>query len=338
MSRRTARLAIFVLGLCCVAWGFSFPAMQISAAAVDRAIAHRDEVQQTIQAKLALRGGFNAWRFGIAGLICAMLTLRGKYCRQELLGGAVVGLFFGLGMLFQLWGIQYTLPSVSSFLTALSVVFAPIAQSLLLRRPVGQRVWAAVAIAAAGMAVLSLGDVGQARAWLTHAPPVPYLGQVLTVMGAMCFTAQILAVDHFGQKADPSRLTTVMLLSAASVSAAIALAFGGMKTLGSAEMATLCRDFTFDWSFAGLVLISSVLALTLMNAWQPHVSPATAAVVYCLEPVFGTLFSVAFGTEVLTAVTVIGGAIILAAVLMIARKPEEPVEQPIEPAPAAVVE
>ncbi|HSZ57201.1 MAG TPA: hypothetical protein VK797_16150, partial [Tepidisphaeraceae bacterium] len=95
MSTRTARLAIFVLGLCCVGWGFSFPAMQISAAAVDRVVFHG--VSLTIEARLALRGGFNAWRFGIAGLICAALSLGGKYRREELLGGTLVGVFFGLG-------------------------------------------------------------------------------------------------------------------------------------------------------------------------------------------------------------------------------------------------
>jgi drug/metabolite transporter (DMT)-like permease len=44
--------------------------------------------------------------------------------------------------------------------------------------------------------------------------------------------------------------------------------------------------------------------------------------VYCLEPVFATLFSVLFQTERLTAATVLGGAVILAAVLLVARQQE----------------
>jgi drug/metabolite transporter (DMT)-like permease len=338
MNTRSGRLAVLILGVCCVAWGFSFPAMQIGATAVERIIFHESGAAQTLPQRLALRGGFNAWRFGIAGLVCAAISVRGIYRREELMGGAVVGLFFGLGMLFQLLGIQYTLPSVSSFLTALSVVFAPIAQSLLLRRPVGRRVWLAVAIAVLGMAVLSLGDAGSARASLTQSPPIPFLGQVLTVIGAMCFTAQILAVDYFGQKAEPSRMTTVMLLSAAVVSVLVGVEAGGLTMFRPANVMALARDFTFDWSLAGLVLLSSVLAMTLMNAWQPRIAPATAAVVYCLEPVFGTLFSVAFATEVLTGVTIVGGLIILTAVLTIARRPEDSVEDQISEPPAAVVE
>ena len=50
------------------------------------------------------------------------------------------------------------------------------------------------------------------------------------------------------------------------------------------------------------------------------IAPATASVVYCLEPVFGTLFSIAFGTERLSAITIVGGVIIIGAVLIVARK------------------
>jgi drug/metabolite transporter (DMT)-like permease len=320
---RNGQIAILVLSLCCVAWGFSFPAMQISTAAVDRAVSQDSRVPETIATKLSVRGAFNAWRFGLAGVLCAAISLNARYRRRELIGGALVGLFFGLGMLFQLWGIQYTLPSVSSFLTAIPI-FAPLGQRLAFGRPVGARVWLGIVVAVVGMAILSFGNGGAVAAnTLSLAPPVPFLGQVLTVAGAMFFAAQILAVDRFGQRADSSGLTTVMLLSAAAVSAAVAIACGKVGLFRVSIAVTLARDVTFGWSFVGLVLFSSVLAMTLMNAWQPRIAPATAAVVYCLEPVFGTLFSVAFGTELLTGVTLVGGAIILGAVLLIARQPKE---------------
>ena len=44
---------------------------------------------------------------------------------------------------------------------------------------------------------------------------------------------------------------------------------------------------------ATLVTFSSVLALHMMNTFQPRVSPAIASVVYCTEPLFGTLASLA---------------------------------------------
>ena len=57
-----------------------------------------------------------------------------------------------------------------------------------------------------------------------------------------------------------------------------------------------------------------------MNTFQPKVSPATASVVYCSEPLFAAMFSVLLGTERLTLLTVVGGGAVLAAVLTVAAR------------------
>src|SRR3954464_14579842 len=121
MGNRNSQLAIVVLGLCCVFWGFSFPAMQIAAAAINRALAG-DSLNSQVS-ELAMRGTFNGWRFAIAGLLCLVLNAhRFRHLTgHELSGGLVVGAFFGCGMLLQVYGLKYTLPSVSSFLTALPI-------------------------------------------------------------------------------------------------------------------------------------------------------------------------------------------------------------------------
>jgi len=335
MKGDSGRLAMAVLAFCCVCWGFSFPVMQISAAAVDRAIARQSDAAALMREKLATRATFNGWRFVAAGMICWAFAARRRRprVRAEAVGGAVVGLCFGGGMLFQLIGLQYTLPSTSSFLTALAVVFAPIAQSLLLRRIVGMRVWLAAALALSGMAVLSSGNPRAAAAGtLAVTPPLPYLGEGLTVLASVLFTAQILSLDHYGQHADGAAMTVATLLAAGGINLAIGLLLGGSDIYHAAVVSRLARDFTFLWSFWGLVLFSSVLAIQLMNTWQPRIAPATAAVVYCLEPVFGTLFSIAFGAERLTIVTLSGGAIILAAVLVVARRSQGqfPLPRPVE--------
>lgn len=327
-DRTRARTAILVLCFCCVCWGFSFPVMQIGAAALDRALAG------TSISNLAARATFGAWRFLIAGVLCALLAGRQMWCprRAELNGGAVIGAFYGSAALFQLYGLHYTSPSVSGFITAMSVVFAPIAQAAIFRRPVGARVWVAVLVATLGMVVLSTGGAG-ANARLTLPPPVPYLGEILTLLGSAIFTAQILAVDHMARDVRPAPLTAVLLLTAGVINAVVGLSAGGAPIYQSAIVHALARDLTFAAPMAGLVGISSVLALQLMNAWQPRIPPATATVVYCLEPVFGTAFSVAFGTESLTHATLAGGAVIVAAVLTVARGPRTSGDADAAPAP-----
>ena len=317
----TARLAVLILAFCCVGWGFSFPAMQIGAEAVRQTLRSLD-IQSV--SELALRGIFNGWRFLLAGLLSMLLAGNPtRYSRDDWIGGALVGFTFGAGMLLQLMGLRYTLPSISSFLTALTVILAPISQALILRRTVGPRIWISVALATAGMLILFTGDPDAASGRLVSTPPIRYFGEILTIVAAVFFTAQILVLDNYGQRADPVRLTGVMLLTAGVVNLVVGFAAGGGALQRPDVLTSLVHTTNFVWPFLGLALVSSLLTMQLMCAWQPRIAPATAAVVYALEPVFGTLFSIIFHTEVLTKVTLGGGVVILVAVLIVARQPAD---------------
>jgi drug/metabolite transporter (DMT)-like permease len=317
-GRAQASLAIGVLVFCCVLWGWSFPTMQYASRAFD-AHAIRNADASALET-LASRALLNGIRFLIAGLLYALLTLKSQrqFARSETVGGLAVGLLFGAGMLLQVLGLAWARPSVSGFLTSMAVVFAPMAQAWILRRRVGGAVWAAVGLALTGVILLAWPNPAAAQGQLTATPPLPFLGEVLTVVGAMVFTAQILAVDHYGQAADPRRLTSVMLLTCAAVSLAVAAGLSGGRMLQPAILSGLAMDRTVWWSLGSLILFSSVLAIPLMNTHQPRVSPATASVVYCSEPLFALLFSVLLGTEQMTWLTLAGGMAVLAAVLVVA--------------------
>jgi drug/metabolite transporter (DMT)-like permease len=209
------------------------------------------------------------------------------------------------------------LPSVSAFITALAVVFAPIGQGFVLKERVGGRIWAAVALAMAGTVLLAQGDAQQGT--LASKPPLPYLGEALTLLGTMVFTCQIIAVDRLAPKANVARMTLIMLLAVAVANAVGGLALAGRSIYQPAVLKALALDNTFLWVMPTLVVFSTVAALHLMNIYQPRIAPAAACVVYCLEPVFGTMFSVALQTEALMRNTVFGGVVVLAAVLVVAR-------------------
>jgi drug/metabolite transporter (DMT)-like permease len=269
---------------------------------------------------LSSRALLNGMRFLIAGLLYALITFKyqRKFARSEAVGGLVVGLLFGGGMLLQVLGLAWARPSVSGFLTSMAVVFTPLAQAWFLRRPVGWIVWTAVGLALAGVTLLAWPNPAAAEGGLTARPPLLLLGETLTVLGAIVFTGQIMGVDHYGQTADPRRLTSVMLLTCAVISLVVAAALSGGRLLRPEMAAAVAGDRTVWWSLGSLVLLSSVVAIPLMNAYQPRVSPATASVIYCSEPLFALLFSVLLGAEQLTALTLAGGAAVLAAVLVVA--------------------
>ncbi|MGA2500132.1 MAG: DMT family transporter [Tepidisphaeraceae bacterium] len=317
-----APLAVAMLIVCCLMWGWSFPTMQIVSRAFDSHTHARDSIDL-----LASRALFNGFRFGLAGLLYLLLTLghHRSFSRADILGGMAVGASFGIAMLFQILGLTWARPSVSGFLTALAVVFAPLAQALVLRRAVGPAAWLAVALAFLGMVLFSWPNPAAGAAnTLVTTPPLPLLGECLTVLASMIFTVQILSLDHYGQSAHPVRLTSIMFLTTSVISLFVAgvLSRGGM--FRPSLLAGLAGDRTVWWVMSTLVLFSSVGAMHLMNTFQPRVSPAIASVVYCSEPLFATLFSLAFGAEQLTFLTILGGVTVLAAVLIVAIKPASP--------------
>jgi drug/metabolite transporter (DMT)-like permease len=309
-----------VLVVCCVMWGWSFPTMQYASRAFDsHAIRHaHPSALETLETRALLNG----LRFLLAGLLYGLCTWKHQraFARAELVGGFGIGLCFGGGMLLQVLGLAWARPSVSGFLTSLAVVFAPSAQAGILRRPVGGMVWTAVGLALAGIVLLAWPNPAAAKAGLTAPPPLPLLGEVLTVLGSIVFTAQILAVDHFGPVVDPRRLTSLMLLTCAGLNLAVAAGLSAGRLLHPALLASIATDATVWWSLGSLILFSSALAIPLMNTFQPQVSPATASVVYCSEPLFAVLFSVLLGAEQLMPLTVAGGTAVMLAVLMVAAR------------------
>lgn len=318
--------AIGALVLCCVLWGYSFPVMQVATGRFDE---HLLGARQGGEAgDLAARALFNGLRFGLAAMLYGALTWRRQrtFSRGDVVGGVVVGTFFAAGMLLQVTGLRWTFPSVSSFLTALAVVFAPLGQAVILRRAVGGATWVAVVFAMVGMGLLGWPKPEAAAGnTLARVPPVAHLGEMLTVAAALLFTGQILAVDRFGGRADAVRLTFVMLMTTSVLSLVAGVGTGGRAVVRWDAVVGLAREPRVLWAMATLVAFSSVAALHLMNTYQPRVSPATASVIYCTEPLFGTAFSLMFATERLTVLTVAGGAAVLASVLVVAMAGRDPV-------------
>lgn len=326
-NSRSAYLAVTMLAGCCVFWGMSFPAMQIGCAELEKAVGGAGEMPMAT--KLAIRATFNGWRFCLAFAIYYVLTFRRQrgFAPRERWGGMAVGAFYGLGLFLQLLGLRYILPSVSGFLTSLAVIFVPLAQSLLFGRPVSRRTWLAVALAIVGILLLSRPDPhSRIASTLALAPPVPHLGEILTVFSSVLFTGQILALDRYGQGSDAARLTLMLFITTAVVNGAGGAALGAGSIYRAEVFHAIAHSGRFWAAMAGLVLFSSILTIDLMNRFQPLVAPATASVVYCLEPVFATLFSLLLGTERLAVLTAGGGAAVLLAVTLVAVAPQRSLE------------
>lgn len=322
--------AALILVFCCVFWGYSFPVMKISMDVLRGHFLSLHGAKPSQAEDAGLKAAFLGWRFGLAGIVTVLLlsTARRGYSRDDVRLGGLLGVLFAAGMLCQLAGLQYTLPSASSFLTSLSVIFTPLAQASIFRRHVHGWTWVGVAMALCGAAVLALPNDGArtAQSSMDH-PPLPYLGEALTTLSAVFFTAQVLALDRFGARCNSERMTVAMFTSSTLIFLALSAGLCGRALYNGAMAKALAADAAFPWLLITLTLLSSVLAFNWMNRYQKYVSPAVASVIYSNESVFATLFSCAvFRTEQLTWTTALGGVLILAALAAVTLPKSEATE------------
>jgi len=315
------RTAVLALSFACVLWGLSFPATKLALQSF--ALHVHGGATPGILTQCGDSATLNGWRFVGAVLIYALLTLRQQrgYSRLDLRGGAQVGAFFGFGMIAQLGGLAYTLPSISAFLTSLVVVFVPVAQALVLRRSVAGKIWLGVLLALSGSIVMAQpwADVSAQSA----RTPLPFLGEVLTLGCAVLFSGQLLSLDVYGKQCNTARLTLMLMLVTAVSNLVFGWIFGGAAAYHPRVFAALLTDANFVLPLIANTLLASVIAIHLMNKYQPRVTPAMASVIYCLEPVFATLFSILLQIEGFSAAIAMGGVLILAAVLLVTLPPAQ---------------
>ena len=255
---------------------------------------------------------FLALRFSLATVLLLLLTaarrrFRGAVGdRRALAGGFITGAFLYAGYLLQTLGLHDTTPAMSGFITGLYIVLVPLLAGLVFRRMPGLPEWIGVALAAAGMGLMTLQGNGVGTLHMGR-------GELLTVGCAAAFAVHILLLDRY------SKRLSAELLSFLQISCCAAVA--------SLTFPVVEQPFVI-WSRAVIVavLVTAVFATALafwVQTWaQARTSPTRAAVIFSLEPVFAWFTSWAIEGEVLTGRAVAGAFCILAGILLVELKPQ----------------
>ncbi len=240
---------------------------------------------------------FLAWRFILASLI--MLALRPGCLRhidrRGLFRGGALGLVLGLGYVTQTFGLLYASAAVSGFITGMFVVLTPVMAWVILRRRATLKVWLAVLLAAAGLALLSL------HGWSVGK------GELLTLACAIFFAVHIVGLGEWSGEQDIYTLTFLQLATVGVVSLLAALP-GGITRPPDGGV----------WATIGVTAVLATALAFMVQTWaQSLVSATRAAVVMTMEPVFAGVFAVTLGANRLDARIVIGALCVLAAMFIV---------------------
>ncbi|BFI95326.1 MAG: DMT family transporter [Rhodanobacter sp.] len=245
---------------------------------------------------------FLAVRFAVAAL--AMLALFPRHVwrlgRNGFAQGLALGAIYGCGQLLQTWGLALISPSVSGFATGMYVVFTPILATALFRQRMPGVVWVAVALATAGLALLSLNGLSvDAGVWLTLA-------------SAALYALHIVLLGQWSRHGEAFGLSAVQMVAIAVVCLLATWPHGGPA---------LPPDRAAWLAVLYMALIAGAGAM-LMQTWaQAHLPATRAAIVMTTEPVFAAAFAVALGSDVLGWRMLAGGALVLGAMYLVELMP-----------------
>jgi drug/metabolite transporter (DMT)-like permease len=249
---------------------------------------------------------FLAVRFLIATVTLCLLFPRalgrlGATARKQ---AAMLGLLYGLAQILQTAGLAHTPASVSGFITGMYVICTPLFAAPLLRQRIGLATWGAVLLAVSGLGVLTLSGLS-----------VGY-GEALTLVAAMLYALHIVGLGAWSRAEDAIGMTIVQLGVITVVCFAV-----------TARDGVVLPDRPADWaSVVYMAVFAAGLALWFQTWAQAHLPPTRSAIIMSMEPVFAALFAVLLGGEDATLRMLVGGSMVLAAMLIVELAPRRKVE------------
>ena len=209
--------------------------------------------------------------------------------------GILCGLSLFVAQGLQQVGLLYTEPGKAGFITAMYIVLVPVL-GLFLGRKCGIRVWISVALAVAGLYLLSCVGVTQIN-----------IGDILILGAAAAFAVQIVLIDVLAQALDGIRLNCIQFLVVAVLSA-----------LTAAFTETLTWQGILDCAVPLLYtgVLSSGVAFTLQILGQQHLPPEPASLIMSLESVFAVLAGWAILGQTLRPTELLGCGLVFIGVIL----------------------
>ncbi|MBA2464622.1 MAG: DMT family transporter [Nocardioidaceae bacterium] len=290
-SRRTSLLAALALLAITAAWGSTFY--------LTKDLVTRVPVLDYL-----------AVRFAIASLAVFLIFPRAvaRLSPRTRRSAVVLGLLYGVAQILQTTGLTQTAASVSGFITGMYVVATPIFAALLLRHRIGATTWGAVALAMVGLGVLTLSGFS-----------IGY-GEALTFVAALLYALHIVGLGAWSNAREAMGMTIIQLVVITLVCFVATIPDGVVLPSNTADWASLLY----------MALVAGALTMAGQTWAQAHLLPTRTAIIMSMEPVFAAFFAVLLGGESLTARMLVGGALVLAAMLVVEITPRRRIEAEVQ--------
>jgi drug/metabolite transporter (DMT)-like permease len=255
---------------------------------------------------------FLATRFTLATVV--MIAIRPQVLRainkKLMLRGSVLGVMLGLAYITQTIGLDLTTAAITGFLTGLYVIFTPILFWMIFRQKIQGKVLIGSITAFVALLFISFNgfSLDAAQVWL--------------IACAVLFAGHIVGLSVWSTAKDIYPLTVIQL-GAGSVVCWMGALADGYQAPPNASV----------WGVVIFTAVFATAAAFLVQTWaQSIMDPSRVAIILTTEVIFAAAIAVAVGQEVLALRVVIGGALMVVAMLIVEwpdkdKKSKNPLEQ-----------
>lgn len=210
--------------------------------------------------------------------------------------GVLLGFFLFLGFVTQNIGLTITTASKAAFITGMMVLFVPMLQFVIERK-------APMLGNALGIAVVALG------LWFLTSPEGSAFnsGDALNLVCSILFAIYVVYLDVVSKEMTTEQLLFLQLSSIAVFSTVAVLLF---------ETPRFTVTTTSLLSLGYLTILATLFTTWVQTRFQKDTTPTRAAVIFSVEPVIASGIAYVLLGETLGPLGVLGGALILAGVLL----------------------
>ncbi|MBN8705453.1 MAG: DMT family transporter [Bacteroidetes bacterium] len=239
-------------------------------------------------------------RFLIASLIFGAVFHKKIFASKFKPGKAAifVCLTLFIGFATQTAGLKFTSASHSGFITGLLVIFTPIFQVIIEKKFPNRGVWVGVTLVTIGLYFLVnpsselSGDV--------------LFGDFLTLICAIVYAIYIVYLDIASRETDIYQLTFYQFITVAVFSFAAAPFF---------ETPFLTSDTDLWTALIYLAVLATIVTTFIQTRFQKDTTPAKAAVIFTMEPVFSAVLAFFVLNEMIGLTGIFGGTLIVIGLL-----------------------
>ena len=249
---------------------------------------------------------FNGIRMLIGSVVLLPIALRkpknqavSSSANNKLLlkSGVMCGIVLCAASTIQTWGLAYTTPGKSGFITAMYMIFVPII-SIFLGKKITPRTIICALIALAGMYMLCMtGNQGAVN-----------FGDALTLVCAILFSIHIILVDNLSTDIDAIKFASLQFFVCGIINIVIMFIFEHPSF-------SIIKQCTVPILYSGLFACG--IGYTLQPIGQRYAEPTAASIMMSLESVFALIFGIIILHDSPTAIELLGCFVMFAAIIII---------------------